>query len=247
MGGATSLSTPQTTPWGRCRRGGGGGGQGRVARERPGTGARSCLPALQCLAWGCVPWRAARLPPPPPRPVALCGRAPQQGAALGAHRRPRNQGAHAPRGAPTAAAAAVPLLQPRAAHQQRGSLAAATQLLTGLVQVDPGYAPFDEGLKDDVFVRGADGKPYLGWVRRSAGAARWCCLRAAPSRAAALGRPGARRGSRLAPAAQVWPGACHFPDFLHERGQRFFARQLAQHHKQVPWDAIWIDMDEIAK
>ena len=45
----------------------------------------------------------------------------------------------------------------------------------------------------------------------------------------------------------MWPGACHFPDFLHERGQRFFARQLAQHHKQVPWDAIWIDMDEIAK
>lgn len=32
------------------------------------------------------------------------------------------------------------------------------------IKVDPGYAPYDEGIKEDVFMRGVDGKPYLGWV-----------------------------------------------------------------------------------
>lgn len=34
-----------------------------------------------------------------------------------------------------------------------------------LPQVDPGYAPYDEGTKSDVWMKGVDGKPYLGWVR----------------------------------------------------------------------------------
>lgn len=33
-----------------------------------------------------------------------------------------------------------------------------------LAQVDPGYAPYDEGAKADVWMRGVDGKPYMGWV-----------------------------------------------------------------------------------
>ncbi|KAL4423393.1 hypothetical protein ABPG77_004324 [Micractinium sp. CCAP 211/92] len=75
------------------------------------------------------------------------------------------------------------------------------------IKVDPGYAPYDEGIKEDVFMRGVDGKPYLGWV---------------------------------------WPGACHFPDFFLPRAQRFFTRQLANHRQMVPWDGIWIDMDEVS-
>lgn len=73
------------------------------------------------------------------------------------------------------------------------------------IKVDVGYAPYDEGLKEDVFIHGLDGKPYLGWV---------------------------------------WPGASHWPDFLDPRSQAFFTRQLQQHHGLVPWDAIWIDMNE---
>ncbi|KAL4448263.1 hypothetical protein ABPG75_005482 [Micractinium tetrahymenae] len=75
------------------------------------------------------------------------------------------------------------------------------------IKVDPGYAPYDEGLKEDVFMRGVDGRPYLGWV---------------------------------------WPGACHFPDFFLPRAQQYFTRQLARHRELVPWDGIWIDMDEVS-
>lgn len=32
------------------------------------------------------------------------------------------------------------------------------------IKVEPGYAPYDEGIKEDVFMRGVDGQPYLGWV-----------------------------------------------------------------------------------
>ena len=47
--------------------------------------------------------------------------------------------------------------------------------------------------------------------------------------------------------AQVWPGPCHFPDFFSEKGAEFFRRQLAAHFALVPWDGIWIDMDEVSK
>eukprot|EP00887_Chlorella_sp_A99_P002350 scaffold10.g2350.t1 len=63
-------------------------------------------------------------------------------------------------------------------------------------KVDPGYAPYEEGLQQHAFIRDAEGHPYMAWV---------------------------------------WPGACHFPDFLSRRGQAYIARQLAQHRTLVPW------------
>lgn len=69
-----------------------------------------------------------------------------------------------------------------------------------------GYEPYEVGLADDVFLKGHNGAPYLGWV---------------------------------------WPGPTHFPDFLHERGRTFFSTFLAKHHDLIPWDGIWIDMDEV--
>ncbi len=35
------------------------------------------------------------------------------------------------------------------------------------IKVDPGYTPYDRGIQQDVFMKGVDGKPYLGWVRDS--------------------------------------------------------------------------------
>ncbi|GAB4817380.1 hypothetical protein N2152v2_004426 [Parachlorella kessleri] len=73
------------------------------------------------------------------------------------------------------------------------------------IKVDKGYVPYDRGLEQDVFMRGVNGEPYLGWV---------------------------------------WPGACHFPDFFDPKAQDFFSQLLKEHHGLVPWDGIWIDMDE---
>lgn len=55
------------------------------------------------------------------------------------------------------------------------------------------------------------------------------------------GGAGITQGSSLPHHAhsQVWPGACHFPDFFLPRAQRFFTRQLANHRQMVPWDGIW--------
>ncbi|PSC70424.1 alpha-xylosidase 1 [Micractinium conductrix] len=32
------------------------------------------------------------------------------------------------------------------------------------IAIDPGYAPYDEGLQQGVFLKGVDGRPYFGWV-----------------------------------------------------------------------------------
>lgn len=46
--------------------------------------------------------------------------------------------------------------------------------------------------------------------------------------------------------AQVWPGACHFPDFLHPNGKNFFKHQLSDYYSLVPWSGLWIDMNEVS-
>ena len=44
----------------------------------------------------------------------------------------------------------------------------------------------------------------------------------------------------------VWAGPTHYPDFLSPRGQAYFTELLRGHHDTVPWDGIWIDMDEVS-
>ena len=36
----------------------------------------------------------------------------------------------------------------------------------------------------------------------------------------------------------------HYPDFLHPRAGAYWQRQLAAFHKLVPYDGVWIDMNE---
>jgi len=44
---------------------------------------------------------------------------------------------------------------------------------------------------------------------------------------------------------KVWPGAVHFPDWFHPRAQDYWTEQLRQFHDTlVPFDGIWIDMNE---
>ena len=42
----------------------------------------------------------------------------------------------------------------------------------------------------------------------------------------------------------VWPGPCHFPDFLSSAGQIFLKKFLTTWHAAVPFSGLWIDMNE---
>ena len=43
---------------------------------------------------------------------------------------------------------------------------------------------------------------------------------------------------------QLWAGAVHFPDFWSNVTQRWWAKQLADFHQKMPFDGLWIDMNE---
>eukprot|EP00891_Asterochloris_glomerata_P007647 jgi/Astpho2/7647/e_gw1.00115.13.1_t len=45
---------------------------------------------------------------------------------------------------------------------------------------------------------------------------------------------------------QVWPGPVHFVDFLSSNGTDFWADQLTTLYSKVPWDGLWIDMNEVS-
>lgn len=44
----------------------------------------------------------------------------------------------------------------------------------------------------------------------------------------------------------VWPGTTAFPDFLNPATVAYWSEQVAQFHKTVQFDGLWIDMNEIA-
>ena len=45
---------------------------------------------------------------------------------------------------------------------------------------------------------------------------------------------------------QVWPGPTYFPDWFAVNASSFWSMQLSSFHKDVSYDGIWIDMNEIA-
>ena len=42
----------------------------------------------------------------------------------------------------------------------------------------------------------------------------------------------------------VWPGKTVFPDFTHPRTPGYWQKQLQAYHDQVPFDGVWVDMNE---
>lgn len=47
--------------------------------------------------------------------------------------------------------------------------------------------------------------------------------------------------------AQVWPGWTTIPDFLHPKALDWWAKELEEFHKLIPYDALWLDMNEPAQ
>ncbi|KAF1331225.1 Family 31 glycoside hydrolase, partial [Globisporangium splendens] len=45
---------------------------------------------------------------------------------------------------------------------------------------------------------------------------------------------------------QVWPGPTVFPDFFHPNASSYWSEQLDKFHKTLPFDGIWLDMNELA-
>ena len=47
--------------------------------------------------------------------------------------------------------------------------------------------------------------------------------------------------------AQVWPAACHYPDFLNPSSEGWWATQFSYFYNAVlPFDGVWIDMNEVS-
>ena len=46
--------------------------------------------------------------------------------------------------------------------------------------------------------------------------------------------------------AQVWPGFTTIPDFLHPKALDWWTKELEEFHKLVPYDGLWLDMNEPA-
>ena len=45
---------------------------------------------------------------------------------------------------------------------------------------------------------------------------------------------------------QVWPGAVHFPDFASMHAGAWWQQQLATLHGSLPFDGLWLDMNEVS-
>ncbi|KAL5727839.1 alpha-glucosidase [Ranunculus cassubicifolius] len=45
---------------------------------------------------------------------------------------------------------------------------------------------------------------------------------------------------------KVWPGRTYFPDFLNPNVTTYWTGEIAEFHKVIPFDGLWIDMNEVA-
>ena len=127
-------------------------------------------------------------------------------------------------------------------------------ILDPVVRAQRGYAPFDEAASDGgIFIKGADGKPYLGQVRERGRERRKERERERESSevldfffSSQKNRNHQKKKTKKK-LAQMWPGAVHWPDFLENPAtQRWWTRWLRQVREDVgAIDGVWLDMNEV--
>ena len=76
------------------------------------------------------------------------------------------------------------------------------------IKLEPGYAPYDDAVASNLFLKDVTGDFYIG---------------------------------------EVWPGACHIPDFLNPASLDWWAKHVGEFWEKVPFDGLWIDMNEVRK
>lgn len=98
-----------------------------------------------------------------------------------------------------------------------------TLILDPAIQADrPSYRPFQEGYKRDVFIK---------WPRDMPHSER--------------GNPGKAPVDKDILYGKVWPkGPSAFPDFFRNATSQWWKEMIAEFHKELPFDALWIDMNE---
>lgn len=121
------------------------------------------------------------------------------------------------------------------------------------IHVSRGYAPYDEGIAQDVFIKDVTGQPYVGQVSicRTGLGRGMCPLQLCLSVRLPCKHVSTEEGSARClfaePSActlQLWPGAVHWADFMAPRAVAWWTSQLTALHNELPLDGVWLDMNE---
>jgi alpha-glucosidase (family GH31 glycosyl hydrolase) len=104
------------------------------------------------------------------------------------------------------------------------------------IKVDPVYPAYNQGIDLDVFIK----NPSIVIAQKDEEE------ESSSNDDDDKHSPPEQQGSSPYYLAQVWPGACHFPDMMHPRGKQFISQQLQLFYDMVPYSGLWIDMNEVS-
>ena len=106
------------------------------------------------------------------------------------------------------------------------------------IHIKKGYAPYNSGIQQDVFVKDISGNNYVGQVGTT-----FACLCKALQYVESE-QSLAHVDLNHARVLQLWAGSVHFPDFSSNATVSWWTSQMQTLYGQLPFDGIWIDMNE---
>ena len=121
-------------------------------------------------------------------------------------------------------------------------------ILDPQIHIHQGYAPYDQGIAQSIFIKDMTGQPYNGQARHHGPSCDWTHVLHALWRSN-VGGYVARIEERqnyihALNAVQLWAGAVNFPDFFAQQTINWWTSQIRSIHSQLPLDGLWIDMHE---